>query len=321
MTDVTEGLDGPPEGGAVSDVAENDALESLFGDVPSDPAPAEAARVEEPQEEVTEPPETDGEETEAQPEDAGEQSEDEQPTLYDLPLPGGEKRQVTLEELQKHALMGIDHTQKTMRLSEQVKQRETQLDQREAALIEEIQRLNGQNSDPMPQWDDSDPIGSMEAFTKWQQRETIRQQENAERQSRHAEIAQRQQAEQAQAAERAMDTLLTEFPEWRDPEKAAAAAQEHNKVWQHAGYSPDEIAAIAASGDARAVKVIRLAAIGMKALDANKRAADSKVAGKPPVAAPAGRRPVDPAAKLRARALSGDEAAQDELLNAAFFAD
>jgi len=293
---------------AVSDTMRTaKAVEGLldFGDEPEQPEPEQPPEDEEQEEAEEADSETEtleADETgEAENEDASEISYE---TLVEVTLPGGNKQQVTLDELQKSYSREADYTRKTEVLSAERRDLAAERDQmREAVQTERqqyfnsLQQLTAQAGNELANeaaidWQtlrDEDPIEfaaqwadhqrKTEALNRSQHELQVEQQRRQhETQEQHNEFLANQQAQ-----------LSEVMPDFVDPEKGEKLRGDLRTFMRthYGGFSDDEISSVA---DARHVQLIS-DAMRWRELQSNAPGQTKKVAKLPRVVRPTSPRP------------------------------
>lgn len=303
-----------PVAANVTDVrSASEALEGLLslpdegGDLGSDQPQAETVETEAVDDGTPETePESDAIETvEVEAADDGEPEEGEiveyedAETLVEVTLPGGEKAQVTLDELTRGYSRESDYTAKTERLAAERRELAAERDELREAVeaerqqyLQQIQRLYedvGRDlaEEEQVDWDrlrDEDPI---EFATKWadhQRKVEARRVAEAQHQQAQAEEYQRQVAAHNQMLAEQFQRVADVMPDFADPEKGEELKGKMRSFLQTAygGFSDAEIQGVA---DARHIQLIH-DAMAWRELQAGKGTVEKKVKKLPRVVKP-----------------------------------
>lgn len=173
----------------------------------------------------------------------------------------GEEIEVTLDELLNGYSRHSDYTRKTQEVSELRKQYETERQQAmqlaqvlDSRLHELETHLSGSTQEP--DWQklskELDPREYNQARAMWDQQQRQLQQIQAQR----AEIARVKQAEWQRHLDEANRRLPEVIPEWKDPAKAQAEAQEITRYALDQGFAQEDIDGIV---DPKVLMVLRKA--------------------------------------------------------------
>jgi len=188
------------------------------------------------------------------------------------------------EKLKARMMMQADYTQKTQQIAEQRREYEAQRqafeaeqETRQALFNEEAQlhtirqRLSDFQNVNWQQLAAQNPQQALAAQAEYTQLRDYHDRLNGHVEGRKTELAAAREKETSIAREQAMEVLSKPDPElgWDgkfDVEKARALTEIGTKL----GYSNEEL--MAANGDHRAAKVLNLARLGMKYLEAQRKA-------------------------------------------------
>lgn len=244
----------------------HEAAEGLFNDLAADPEFAETEESEQPTEEVIEDgddldigdelegddlDEDDGEEWDDDESEVGEEAEESGETLYEVTLPGGEKTEVTLEELRSGYSRTEDYTRKRQADAEEHRQAMSAVsevrEQYDAVLAKAMEWLQAQGpAAPNPALRHTDPgeyaaqMAEYEAF----QREmgniaAVRDTIDGERQQEF-------QAQRYELLQREWDSLMAAVPEWNDEgTRTKELGQLRSHAIENLGFSAEEIDSVA----------------------------------------------------------------------------
>jgi hypothetical protein len=188
------------------------------------------------------------------------------------------------EKLKARMMMQADYTQKTQTLAEQRRELETQrqaaqweaetkqqLFQEEAQLFSVRQRLEQFQNVNWQQMAAQNPQQALAAQAEYTQLRDYHDRLNGHVEGRKAELAQAREQDTAIAREKAMEALNKPDPElgW-DGKIDAEKGRLLTELGQKFGYTNEEL--LAANSDPRSAKVLNLARLGMKYLEAQRRA-------------------------------------------------
>ncbi len=259
--DVYDGELKAPEG---EQEEEEDRREALGEGEPADDDDEEVAESEESEEADSEDDDADVAEEEDGDEDS-EDAEDEAPQTFRVKV-GGEESDVTLEELVNGYQRQADYTRKTMKLSEERKGFESEMQAVRAARDEYSERLGELKSlldrakPAEPDWaalKKENPAHYAQAWAEWQQQQQLQTALDAE-QSRIKEEQQKEEFEQfkAKLAEE-QQKLVTAIPEWKDNDVRKSESKELVEFAEEFfGLSKEEVAQFT---DHRALVMLRMA--------------------------------------------------------------
>jgi hypothetical protein len=246
----------PVEQGPPSEAAMEGILGNLFGDQPA-PAPKPEQPV-------------------AAPQEAEADNVSDEPTLDDLPddvepppsasgdefeiVHNGQQHKLTRAETIKLAQQGFDYTQKTQKAAETQKQAEAVLAR--ASEIEQLTPLLAQEFATVRAFESQlekygqvdwvrlatdDPLEYPKHRAQYDQLLQSYQQANGQLQQKAQYVAQQRQAFTAQKVQQEAVKLVERIPEWRDPAKYQAGAQELSGWLIKQGADPGEVAALSDS--------------------------------------------------------------------------
>lgn len=230
-----------------------------------------------------------------------EEADTEEPT-YTVTVDGTE-REVTLSEL-KRGFSGQEYVQKGMReAAAQRKQAEevyaALLNERQqlAALYQQMQQGNiaSPPQPPSREMFDSDPIGYMEAKLNYDEKMVEFNNQQAGMRQVYEQQSKAEQAARQAYIQRELESLKGVIPEFGDPKQATQVRDQMFEAGKYYGYTPEDISQAI---DHRALHVLR-DAMKYRQLQEGRKAADKKVAKKPPIKA-GSKRIVDSVSKQRA---------------------
>lgn len=179
--------------------------------------------------------------------------------------PDGTEGEVTLGELTKGYLRQSDYTRKTMALANQHKDLEQAFGVIQAQRAEEIkvvqfaQQVLASSMSQEPDWArlaQEDPIGFIQTKAAWDQQQGQLQALQAHQQQIALQHHAVQTAEQHQRVDRERETLITQLPEWKNPETAKAERNKLREYGQKAGFTEPELMGLY---DHRQVLILRKA--------------------------------------------------------------
>jgi hypothetical protein len=321
MTDTAN----PTGAESLSDASVESALGEAFSDKPAAPPPKA-------------PKEVEPEEVEA-PEDTGDE-----PTVDDLdddPAPpkddaaefeivvGGKTEKLSRQELIERAQKGTDYTQKTMALAEQYRtaqghmQRVQEMVQLAPLVAQDLATVKAFESQ-LQQYQNvdwvrlatEDPLEYPKHRAQYDRIVNGYQTAVGALQQRGGALQQHQQQVSQENLGREYQKLQTLIPEWSDPQKYQAGAQELHSYLVKQGGDPQAVASLS---DAFAVSIARKAMLYDKLREAKK---SKQVRTAPPVIKPGSNAPSDQGRTRDQRALSairtagrqGNHSAQEKLM-------
>jgi hypothetical protein len=287
---------------SLSESAAEQALTAAFTDKPAAPKP-EAPEAPAAEAEAVEAPEDTGDEL--TPEDI----EDEPPPKDDAAefeiVVAGQTQRVSRQEIIELAQKGRDYTQKTMALADKYRQAETTFQQVQemvqlAPLVAQDLATVKAFESQLQQFDKaieqaggwvqlatSDPLEYPKYQAQYNQLRNGYQTAMGALQHKHGELQQRQQAVSQETLQREHQKLTTLIPEWSDPQKYQAGAQELSQYLIKQGADPQAVASLT---DAIAVSVARKAMLYDKLREAKK---SKQLRSAPPVIKPGANVPSD----------------------------
>jgi hypothetical protein len=244
------------------------------------------------------PPEEEEEEDgEDQPE---QQQEPEEPELFTVKIDGKEAK-VTREELLNGYQRQADYTRKTMeaaaqrQAAEQDAQRIHQERQHYSQQLEQVALVLQANlpAPPDERMLQTDPLTYVQQEKLYDNRVRQLQAILAEKQQADKQTAWEMERQHQQMLTSARDRLLSDLPEWKDPEKARTGQRELADYMRTIGYSEQEIAA---ASDPRAVVGFRKAMLYDR-LQASQPKVNQKLATAPRMVKPGSAGPAPDQAK------------------------
>ena len=259
----------------VADTNAKSPEESLFDLLGSDPDYVEDGTTEETDEtESAEDADSSDEEDESdEDEDSeAEESEDdeedheddgEEPDLFEVTLPGGEKEKVTLDELLKGYSRTKDYTRKTQLTAEErraltvEKERTAQVREQYGQLLEQLDGALKSMTPAEPDWDKLRKENPAEFAAQWadyQRLEADRKAVEAERQRLQEDAAKDYQEKLAQHLADEQQKLVQAVPEFKDRKVAKQELAQIREFAQGLGYTLAELSGIS---DHRVVLILR----------------------------------------------------------------
>jgi hypothetical protein len=225
---------------------------SVFAEMLTDPGEAEPEKKEQEAPVEGEQPEPDAVDPDEQ---ESEVSDEEQPELITIKVDGKEV-QVTLDELKNGYQRQADYTKKTMEVSDQRKQAETEIakvrEEREAYAnkLQEADvllrsQLGEQQNINWQQLLESDPVEYLKQQHLFQERQAALQRTHQE----YQQLSQLTQAEQSKARDafiaEQQEHLLAKLPEWKDEAKAKEGKAALREYLASQEFNNDELASLA----------------------------------------------------------------------------
>ena len=308
MTDETV-TPAQPEAVEVTDVeTASNALQSLldFGGEPEQPnddgAPAEQVEetaTPEPEAELDDAPVADESDNSADNEETEVQVAEEPADYFEVTLPGGEKAEVTLDELQRGYSREQDYTRKTEDLAgqrralaaerEQAQQAVEQNRQQYAQRLHELAQTVGVNlqAEQSTDWDQLKEEDPVEFATRWADHQRKQEQfrtAQAELQHFQQEEQQKMQQQHQQVLAEQSRRLAEALPQYADEEKGEQFRNDLRSFLKnnYGGFNDNEIGSVV---DARHVQLIH-DAMQWRKLQDGKTTTEKKVRPLPKVVKP-----------------------------------
>lgn len=188
-----------------------------------------------------------------------------QPAKIRVKNPDGTDTEVTLDELTKGYQRQADYTRKTQEVANQRKTLEQHFAAIQEARAQEIQvvqlaqQMLSAGLSQEPDWTrlaSEDPLEYVQQRAAWDQRQQQLQSLITYQHQVSAQTQAAQAAEHGQRLAREQDSLVTQLPEWKNPDTAKAEKAKLREYGQKAGFTQPELMGLA---DHRQVVILRKA--------------------------------------------------------------